>query len=139
MNASMTTAAADFGPFALYLALNGLLLLALAVNVGARRGKQGALEPGAVGDAALMRAIRAHGNFAEYAPIALLMLLCLTLTGAPVLALHILGSGFTVGRVLHAFGMMRVRHPNAPRFIGNALTGLTLLFGAIGLVYFGLA
>jgi len=118
-----------YAAVALYVGLNALLLLALAYNVGARRGAQKALEPGATGDAALMRAIRAHGNFAEYAPVALLILAALALNNTAALPVHILGAAFTIGRVLHAIGMMRETHPNAVRFFGNLLTGLVLLLG----------
>jgi uncharacterized membrane protein YecN with MAPEG domain len=112
------------------------MLLALAYNVGARRRTQNALEPGATGDAMLMRAIRAHANFAEFAPMALLLLLALTWLDQSPLVLHIFGGGFTAGRVLHAIGMMRAKHPNAFRFIGNLITGLVLLGGG-GLCVWG--
>lgn len=115
---------------ALYLGLNALLLFVLAYNVGWRRSAQKALDPGAVGDAELMRAVRAHANFAEYAPTSLLLLTVLAAAGEPATNLHLFGGIFTAGRVLHAFGMMQAKHPNAPRFIGNLITGLVLLYGA---------
>jgi uncharacterized membrane protein YecN with MAPEG domain len=128
-----------FGVFALYTALNGLLMFALALNVGLRRGAQEQLQPGDTGDATLVRAIRAHANFAEYAPLVLLLLLALALLGASALWLHLLGAMFTVGRVFHVLGMMRERHPNAIRFVGNLTTGLSLLFGACGCLWLALA
>ena len=115
---------------ALYVGLNALLLLVLAYNVGSRRGSQGQLQPGDMGDAVLTRAIRAHANFAEYAPMVLLLLLLLALLGFEPLWLHVYGGGFTLGRVIGAIGMMRQNHPNALRFIGNAVTGLALVVGA---------
>lgn len=114
---------------ALYVGLNALMLLVLAYNVGSRRGAQGQLQPGDVGDAALTRAIRAHANFAEHAPIILLVLLMLALLGSKPLWLHVYGGVFTLGRVIGAFGMMRDKHPNALRFTGNLTTGLALLGG----------
>ena len=119
----------DAAIVALYAGVNALLLLGLAINVGARRGAQNALEPGARGDANLTRAIRAHANFSEHAPIALFLLVALALTNAPQLHLHALGTTFTLGRVVHAFGMMRATHPNSVRFVGNLSTGLVLLVG----------
>ena len=113
----------------LYAGLNALLLLVLAYNVGSRRGAQKQLQPGDMGDAVLTRAIRAHGNFAEYAPIVLLLLLVLALLGFGALWLHIYGATFTIARVLGAVGMMRAKHPNAFRFTGNLVTGLALLLG----------
>jgi uncharacterized membrane protein YecN with MAPEG domain len=122
----------DPGPLAIvafYVGLNALLLLALAYNVGARRGAQKQLQPGDVGDAKLTRAIRAHGNYTEHAPLVLLVLLMLASLGFDELWLHLYGAGFTLGRIVGAFGMMRDKHPNALRFTGNLATGLALLIG----------
>jgi uncharacterized membrane protein YecN with MAPEG domain len=114
---------------AFYVGLNALLLLALAYNVGSRRGAQDQLQPGDTGNAVLIRAIRAHGNYAEYAPMVLLLLLILALLGFESLWLHVYGAAFTLGRLIGAFGMMRAKHPNALRFTGNLVTGLALLVG----------
>lgn len=119
---------------ALYVGLNALLLLALAYNVGSRRGAQKQLQPGDMGDAMLTRAIRAHANFAEHAPIVLLLLLTLALLGFEPPWLHIFGALFTGGRVVGAFGMMRPKHPNALRFTGNLVTGLALLIGGVAAI-----
>ncbi len=119
---------------AFYFGLNGLLLLVLAYNVGSRRGSQGQLQPGDMGDAVLTRAIRAHANYAEHAPIVLMLLLVLALLGVEPVWLHLYGASFTVGRVIGAIGMMRARHPNALRFTGNLVTGLALLGGGIAAV-----
>lgn len=125
--------------WALYAALNAVLMFGLALNVGLRRGAQKQLQPGDMGDAVLTRAIRAHANFAEYAPLVLLLLLAIALLEGPSLWLHALGAGFTIGRVFHVFGMMGDKHPNAIRFIGNLTTGLALLLGAAACVWLALA
>jgi uncharacterized membrane protein YecN with MAPEG domain len=117
----------------------GFLLLALAINVGSRRGAQDQLQPGDMGDATLTRAIRAHANFAEHAPIVLLLLLVMALLQFPVLWLHIFGALFTGGRVVGAIGMMRREHPNALRFTGNLATGLALLTGSGSVIWAALA
>ncbi len=114
---------------AIYVGLNALLMLALAYNVGSRRGSQKQLQPGDMGDAVLTRAIRTHANFAEYAPLVLLLLLVLALLGFEPMWLHLYGGVFTAGRIVGAIGMMRATHPNALRFTGNAVTGLALLIG----------
>jgi uncharacterized protein len=119
---------------AFYVGLNALLMLVLSYLVGSSRGRQGALEPGATGDASLTRAIRMHGNYAEYVGLALIILLMLALLGYNEIWLHGIGAGFTLGRVSHAYGMMREKHPNAPRFLGNATTGLTLLIGGLACI-----
>lgn len=120
---------------ALYVGLNGILLLALAYNVGSRRGAQGQLQPGDMGDAALTRAIRAHANFAEHAPMVLLLLFLMALVGIAEAWLHAFGAIFTAGRVTGAVGMMRRKHPNALRFTGNLATGAALLSGSGALLW----
>jgi uncharacterized membrane protein YecN with MAPEG domain len=123
---------------AFYAGLNALLMIGLAYNVGSRRGAQNQLQPGDMGDAVLTRAVRTHGNYAEYAPMVLLLLLLLGLIGVPPLWLHLYGGLFTAGRVIGAFGMMREKHPNALRFTGNAVTGLALLVGGLVLIFHAL-
>jgi uncharacterized membrane protein YecN with MAPEG domain len=121
----------SFAAFALYAGLHAILLVVLALNTGVRRGAQKALDPGAIGDAALTRAIRAHANFAETAPLALIMLAALALTNTAALPIHVLGASFTFARVVHALGMMQPKHPNVLRFIGNIVTWLVLLGGGL--------
>ncbi len=123
---------------AVYVALNALIILVLAYLVGHLRGRQDALEPGALGDKTLTRAIRAHGNATEYIPTAMLLLLVLALLDASVALIHGLGAAFTLGRVSQAIGMMRDRHPNAVRFTGNLLTGLVYLVGACAAIFLAL-
>jgi uncharacterized membrane protein YecN with MAPEG domain len=55
----------------------------------------------------LLRASRAHGNFAEYVPILLVLLLLLELGGRPALAAARAGRAILLGRVLHAAGISR--------------------------------
>lgn len=107
-----------FAVVALYTGLNAILLVVLAINTGIRRAPQNAIEPGAMGDGALTRAIRAHANFTENAPLALLLLIALALTTTAPLPIHIFGATFTFARVLHAIGMMQTKHPNALRLAG---------------------
>ena len=79
----------------------------------------------------LERAVRAHGNLAEYTPIMLILLYLLeTLPATSVTrtALHILGGAFLLGRLTHGicFGFMTSSMPL--RIGGTALT-LSLLMG----------
>lgn len=120
----------SFAAVALYAGLNAILLVVLAINAGIRRAPQNAIQPGMMGEGDLTRAIRAHGNFAENAPLALILLTALALTNTAALPIHILGGTFTFARIAHALGMMQPKHPNALRFIGNVLTWLVLLGSA---------
>jgi len=85
----------------LYAGLLALVFLALSWRVIAfRRGNQVSLGDGESKD--LRQRNRAHGNFAEYAPLGLIILACVELQGAPALAVHALGLMLFLGRLLHA-------------------------------------
>lgn len=113
----------------LYAGLLGLLYLLLAANVIRTRRTAG-VNLGTGGDELLERRIRAHGNFAEYAPLGLIMIGTLELTGAPSHGvLHALGIALTVGRILHGWALSSLtRHPVA-RVGGMAIT-LTVIGSA---------
>jgi uncharacterized membrane protein YecN with MAPEG domain len=121
----------DLNIVALYVGLNAILLALLSMNVGRYRGAQQAVQPGEQGEGALTRAIRAHGNYIEYAPAVLLILLVLAALGKPPLYLHLYGGIFTAARVLHAVGMTQEKHPNPLRVVGALATMLLLLVGGV--------
>jgi uncharacterized protein len=73
---------------ALYAGLLGLLAAALTINVILNRVRSG-VESGDGGVPSLMQALRAHGNFAEQAPIALILIASAEAAGARVLVVHI--------------------------------------------------
>lgn len=111
---------------AFYAALLTLLLLGLSFNVIRLRLK---LKVG-IGDGkekALAAAIRIHGNFIEYVPLALILLACYELNGADRLCLHALGSMLFVGRILHAVGLSKSIGTSVQRQLGMILTFLVLL------------
>jgi uncharacterized membrane protein YecN with MAPEG domain len=123
-------------PFAvtpLYAALCGLLLLALSLRVIRLRGRY-RTTIGDGGHAALQGAVRAQGNCAEYAPLALLLLFLLELTRQPVWALHLLGALLFVGRVLHALALSGSSGPSLPRTLGMTLTFASLSVTSVWLL-----
>jgi uncharacterized membrane protein YecN with MAPEG domain len=86
--------------------LHGLLLLMLVWPIVAtRRGRRIGLGDG--GDPALLRRIRAHANFIEYVPFALLLLALLETGGLRREWVALLGGVLLVARVLHAIGLSR--------------------------------
>ncbi len=85
------------------------------------------------------RAVRAHGNFAEYVPFALLLLALNEVNGLPDWALHVLGVVMLAGRALHAHGIGREPEDIRWRVMGMALTFLVLLAGAASLLGLSLA
>lgn len=111
---------------ALYAALLAALFLLLSVRViGARQRHRVAL---GAPHRAIERAVRAHGNFAEYVPLALVLLGLAEGLGLAPLALHLLGLALLAGRATHAWGISR--EPEVLRF---RVVGMGLTFAVLGL------
>ncbi len=89
----------------IYAGLCGLLLAWLALQtINMRRANKVKLGDGGV--FALQSAIRAHGNFAEYMPVTLILLFFLEYNGALVWVIHLIGIAFLAGRYIHAQGLL---------------------------------
>lgn len=117
----------------LYAGLNILLLMALGLNVSMnRRSTQTSLGDG--GHEKVACAVRAHGNHAEWFPGFIVGLLIAALMGVPAYAIHVLGVVFTLGRVLHAWGMLSSAGVSFGRFAGSLATLLCYLVLGAGLV-----
>lgn len=116
---------------ALYAGLLAPLLIILAVRVIAfRRAERVSLGDG--GNAVLLRRVRAHANFIEYAPFTLLLLGALeSLRAAPAL-LHAVGGALLLGRIAHATALSNPRGIMLLRVGGMALTFTAIALAAIG-------
>jgi uncharacterized protein len=110
----------------LYAALLGLLFVALSLRVIRIRRDQG-VALGDDGDARLQRAVRVHANFAEYTPLALVLIALLELGGATIWVVHGFGLALVAGRGLHAWGVSQTPETFRFRVLGMALT-----FASIG-------
>ncbi|MEM1433728.1 MAG: MAPEG family protein [Pseudomonadota bacterium] len=82
----------------------GLMFVWLSVRVIMVRTRNQAII-GDAGNQELLYAIRAHGNFCEYAPIFLILLALLEATGGNSSVLAPLAALFVVARLLHVPGM----------------------------------
>jgi len=105
----------------LYAAASGVMVVGMAAYISRLRGQ---LHVG-IGDGGaklLQRAIRVHGNFPEFVPLALLLLLLAEVQGAPPLVTHALGGSLMVARITHAVGLYRSSGTSPGRFFGTALT-----------------
>lgn len=112
---------------AAYAALLALVYVLLSVLV-IRRRRAAQIAIGTGGVAALERAARVHANFAEYAPIGLLLLALLEIGGAPAWGVHAGGATLTLGRVIHAYGVSQADENFGFRVVGMSLT-LTAIAG----------
>jgi uncharacterized protein len=111
---------------ALYAGLNLALLIFLALNVSMNR-RRAKVSLGVGTDSGLEQACRAHGNAVENVPIALLGMTILAMLGTGTLVLHGLGIALTLGRGLHAYGLLSERGPSFGRLTGILLTWLVML------------
>ncbi|NNF51501.1 MAG: MAPEG family protein [Gammaproteobacteria bacterium] len=118
---------------ALYAALTGLLAIALGLRVVVLRRRHG-VGVGSGGHNDLSLAIRAHGNLLEQAPIALLLLLLLELSGARSGFLHAIGGLFVVARLLHAWGLSGKPGYSFGRFYGTAITWGMVIVTSVALL-----
>lgn len=111
----------------------GILFVILSIAVVRQRVKfnhmlgDGAGEPD---KRALLVAVRAHGNFAEYVPLALLLLAGITYAGANTLHVEVLAVALVVARICHALGIRNLK-PNPLRAVGALGTFLVLLAASV--------
>jgi uncharacterized membrane protein YecN with MAPEG domain len=117
----------------LYAGLLVLWFVVLSMRVVRARGRGVWLGDG--GDAALLRVIRGHANFAEYVPLALLLLAILELSRFSIYVLHALGITLVVARLLHGYALSFTQHFKFGRFWGAALTFVVLLIEAVLCLY----
>ncbi len=82
---------------------------------------------GSGGNDELERAIRAQGNFAEYVPLALILLACLEINGAPWWLVALPGASLIAGRLAHAKGIHELPPNFRKRVFGMVLTINTLI------------
>ncbi|MDP2714364.1 MAPEG family protein [Rheinheimera sp.] len=118
---------------ALYAALLGLMFIALSIKVIAKR-RQFQIGIGSKGEMALQRAVRVHGNFAEYVPFALLLMFLAEYSGLAPLYLHILGIALLLGRLSHAWGVRQLKEPLKYRMVGMLLTFGVILLSALAIL-----
>jgi len=115
---------------ALYAGLLGILYIVLGGLVVAQR-RRARIGIGTGGDSALERSVRVHGNFAEYAPLFLLLLLVAELGGGAPWLLHVLGAAFVLARIGHAFGLSLSSGTSAGRFLGTLVSWVAIVVLAV--------
>jgi uncharacterized membrane protein YecN with MAPEG domain len=116
---------------AIYASLLAVLYIVLSYRVAQRRMRfQVGLGTGQ--NAELERAIRIHGNFAEYIPLALLLLAFFESGGGAAWTVHLAGAGLLIGRMMHTVGLTQTSGRSVGRFTGMIATWLIILGLAVG-------
>ena len=119
---------------AFYAALLTPIFVFISLRViRARRGAGFAIGDG--GNADLLRRMRVQANFAEYVPLALILLALSESLAAPVWLLHVFGMMLLLGRTVHAFGVSQSDEQFAFRVSGVALTMTMIISAAITCFY----
>ena len=118
---------------ALYAGLLSLVFLGLTLQVARARGRS-KVSLGTGGDRMLERAVRAHANFSEFVPLALVLLALAEGLGLAGWVLHPLGLLLLAARIAHAVGISREPDIAALRGLGAGLTLLVVLVAGLALL-----
>jgi uncharacterized membrane protein YecN with MAPEG domain len=124
----------------LYAALFMLFQFGLTLHV-ARNRMATKTSLGDGGDSEMAKRIRAHGNFVETVPIAIILMLIAELSGAPFWGIHLVGVALLIGRGMHVTAILK---PNVKRralamyitafswFVGGGLCVWTAVVNMLG-------
>lgn len=119
-----------------YAALLTLFYVILTLNVIKNRWRY-KQSLGAGKEAQMEKAIRAHGNFAEYVPLVIIMMSFLEWAKESPTILHFFGITLIIGRLAHAIGI-GLQAPNSLRVIGMMATFTCLIGASIKVIIYSL-
>lgn len=109
-----------------------LLMVPLSLQVSMRRATLG-VSAGDASDETLRRRVRAHGNFIEYAPMAVIAVGLIEFGGASRSLAVSLAVAFFLSRTLHAIGMLYTSTPTL-RAGGMLIQHVAFLVAGVWLV-----
>lgn len=121
-----------------YAGLLAFVFLFLTASVIRLRRRQ-RVSVGDGGDPAFLRKVRAHGNFAEYVPMALLLMAMVELLGVHAVILHAIGGLLLAGRLVHGWCFLFTTRNLSARVLGMAMTLFALGVGGGAALWQGLA
>lgn len=111
----------------IYAAIFSLMFVFLSIRVvKTRRQERVAIGDG--GNPHMQRVIAVHNNFAQYVPLALLLLTFLEMQQGSTILIQILCAVLLIARLLHAYGVSHMQENFRFRIAGMLMT-----FGVIGL------
>lgn len=120
----------------IYVALNCIILFWLTNATGKLRRTHKILI-GDGGNAHLVRIIRGHANAVENMPMFFIPLVIGAMIGMPLIAVHVLGLTFTIGRAVHASHFIAEAAPMKTRIIGFGISFLAHIVLVLGLLSHG--
>ncbi|MBW4542379.1 MAG: MAPEG family protein [Myxacorys chilensis ATA2-1-KO14] len=92
----------------------------------------------AIEDGVLQRTVRAHANFTEHVPLALLFIIALELAPSPDGLVWLLGGMLAIARIFHAWGLIQTYGPSPARAIGFFGTWFVYIVGSLACLYYGI-
>lgn len=116
----------------LYVLPLGLIWFALWLGVSSARSELNC-SIGDAGNAALLQKIRRHGNFIEWVPFALVLMILAEAQGTGALWLHAAGALLLIGRIAHPFGLAIDNAGHPLRYVGNGTNMLAVLILLVAL------
>jgi uncharacterized membrane protein YecN with MAPEG domain len=72
-----------------------------------------------------------HANFAEYVPLALVLMALAEVQGQPGWTIHLVGVLLAVGRIAHAYGVSQAPRILKLRVLGMVATTAAMVTGAV--------
>jgi uncharacterized membrane protein YecN with MAPEG domain len=123
---------------AFYASLLAFLFIFLSARVIAWRRAQ-KVEIGDGQDRELLRRIRVHANFVEYTPMFIVLLGLAEQLAAPRAVLHLLGAGFLLGRLIHAYALSQTPHVLPLRVAGMVMSLATIIAAALNCLVLAVA
>jgi uncharacterized membrane protein YecN with MAPEG domain len=123
----------------LYALPLGLIWFALWIGVSSARSELKC----SIGDAsnpALLQKIRRHGNFIEWVPFALVLMILAEAQGTGASWLHAAGALLLIGRIAHPFGLAIDNAGHPLRYVGNGsnMVAVVLMLVSLARITFGL-
>ncbi|WP_262694225.1 MAPEG family protein [Kordiimonas aquimaris] len=108
----------------------GLLMIYLTMGVAKNRGRS-KIDLGTGDDEELLIAVRAHGNFTEFAPLGLILIGLLEYSRVSWYLVMGIAVAFVVGRYMHGLTFGKFEGRNPYRFVGTLLTLLSILVASV--------
>ena len=116
-----------------YVAVLALIFVVLSVRTLSLRRKLGA-GVGDGGSQKLVKAVRAHGNFAEYTPLCIILIFLIETTTDASWLIHFYCVVLIAGRCVHAYGVSQVEENFNLRVFGMACTFVVLVGASVRLL-----
>ena len=114
----------------IYVAIMALIFVALSLRVVRHRFST-KVSLGDGGHSKLNIAIRTHGNFSEYIPLALLLMMGVEVLNYSSQVIHALGVVLILGRLAHVYGLSAKKGLSIYRPIGMISTFLMMILSSV--------